>query len=60
VCNTLREEHQDICLVFKENPGKMLTKGFNSSHVPQTSLPCPESIEVMTFMVNVAGGAYPL
>ena len=53
---TLREEHQDICVAFKENPGKR-TKGSHGSHVLQTSLPCPASIEVITFMLNAAGEA---
>lgn len=56
VCYTLREEHQDICVAFKENPGKR-TKKSHGSHVPQISPPCPASIEVITFMLNAVGEA---
>ena len=53
---TLTVEYQDICLAFKENPGKR-TKGSHGSHVLQTPLPCPASTEVITFMLNAAGEA---
>jgi len=53
---TLREEHQDICVAFKENPGKR-TKGSHGSHVLQTTLPCPTFTEVITFMLNATGEA---
>lgn len=42
MCATLREEHQDICVAFKENPENR-TKGSHGSHVPKTFLPCPAS-----------------
>lgn len=56
VYDTLREEHQDICVAFKESRGKR-TKGSHGSHVPQTALPCPASTEVITFMLHAAGKA---
>lgn len=56
VCSTLREEHQEICVAFKENPGRR-TKKSHGSHVPQTSPPCPASREVITFMLNAEGEA---
>lgn len=43
-------------MAFKGNPGRR-TKKSHGSHVPQTSLPCPASIEVITFMLSAEGEA---
>lgn len=50
VCYALREEHQDICVAFKENTGRR-TKKSHGSHMPQTSG------EVITFVLNAEGEA---